>query len=180
MRTIECVDCSAEVKKTRTQKRCIPCQAVFDLSRRIVQRKTYHVEHLEKRCAQSKSSNAAHRERRSLGSHHYFIFKSKGPKHRTYRNMPFFDEWNPDKGGSFEAGANWLIEHLGKIPKGGSLGIIHHDLGVIPGNICWSDPRKQASNRMFRVLGEQRATIAELKRYVVELEKTAWLPLFAF
>jgi hypothetical protein len=52
-------------------------------------------------------------ERITIVSHYYAIFSTKSFKHKNYKGMPFFDEWNPDKGGSFDGGAEWIIKNLG-------------------------------------------------------------------
>lgn len=87
---------------------------------------------------------ANHRERMSVTNHYRWIFKSNN---RTYVGMSFYDEWNPKKGGSFDAGANWIIANLGRRPgENYQLHIIDRSVGFVPGNLEWQprDKHRQA------------------------------------
>jgi hypothetical protein len=55
-------------------------------------------------------------EYHTLVGHHQRIFNKNHPRHSGYRNMTVFDDWNPDKGGSYRTGARWIREHLGPKP----------------------------------------------------------------
>ena len=44
--------------------------------------------------------------------------------------MPFFNDWNPKKGGSNKVGANWIIANLDKRPRGSTLHIVDHEKGL--------------------------------------------------
>ncbi len=96
-------------------------------------------------------------------NHFSNIFKPNSTMHKNYRGMPFFDAWNPNKGGSQLAGAEWIIKNLGKKPEGTSLHIIEHEKGFVPGNLEWTHPKKQSSQQMFKI-------IANLKHHIKELE----------
>lgn len=89
-------------------------------------------------------------------THHYdFIFKSKNPIHRCYKNMPFYDEWNPNKGGAYWKGSKWIILNLGSKPgPSWSLDIIEHRLGFVPGNLRWALKNNQSTNKQHRKLGQ--------------------------
>ena len=110
------------------------------------------------------------RERSSVAHHHYDIFNSKSSRHKNYEGMPFYDEWNPDKGGTFQAGADWIILNLGKRPDGTSLHIVQHDFGFVPGNLEWTYPRKQANQQMFKIIAQQRSHIKDLEKELMEVK----------
>jgi len=60
--------------------------------------------------------------------------------------MPFFDAWNPEKGGEFRLGAQWILANLGPRPdKKYHLHIVNRALGFVPGNLQWvpSDHHRQ-------------------------------------
>jgi hypothetical protein len=113
-----------------------------------------------------------HRERKTAIARHRFIFKSKknDPYHRNYKGMPFFDAWNPDKGGSFDAAESWIIKNLGRRPEKATLHIVDHVLGFVPGNIEWTHPRKQINQQMHKVIAQQRNKIKKLEERIKELE----------
>lgn len=113
--------------------------------------------------AQSGMWKKTHPEHKSVSSHRYLIFMSKNPLHANYKGMPFFDEWNPKKGGSTEAGAKWIIANLGKRPEGSTLHIIDHEKGFVPGNLEWAYPRKQSNQQMFKIIAQLRHRIKELE-----------------
>jgi allantoicase len=131
----------------------------------------YRAANPEKVKAASAAWNAVNKERTSVRHHHYWIFKSKDPKRHSYKGMSFFDGWNPKKGGSYQAGADWIIANLGKKPKGCSLHIIHHDMGFVPGNLEWTYPKKQNNQQMFKIISQQRHEIGALKKQILELEQ---------
>lgn len=54
--------------------------------------------------------------------------------------MPYYDGWNPNKGGSLAAGAQWIIDNLGHRPGSGKeyhLHIVDRRIGFMPGNLQW-------------------------------------------
>ena len=83
--------------------------------------------------------------------------------------MPFFDAWNPDKDGSFQAGADWITTNLGIRPEGSSLHIMKHELGFVPGNLAWATRRQQNSEQAFKILAQLRHRINELETEIVRL-----------
>ena len=85
--------------------------------------------------------------------------------------MPFYDGWNPDKGGSILSGMDWVIENLGKKPKGCSLHIVEHEKGFVPGNLEWTYPQKQSTYRMFQIIAKLKHRIKELERQLESQEK---------
>jgi hypothetical protein len=49
--------------------------------------------------------------------HHYaLVFYSGTQQHKNYKNMIFFDDWAPCKGGSIIEGGQWIIKNLGAKP----------------------------------------------------------------
>lgn len=88
--------------------------------------------------------------RQAVYDHYHKIFRSKGKRRESYRKMPYYDRWNPDKGGSFVVAVEWLIKHLGKRPKGRSLGVMNHDLGFVPGNLKWQTGKEQNDEKILR------------------------------
>ncbi|MGH2508387.1 MAG: hypothetical protein ACRDHZ_13460 [Ktedonobacteraceae bacterium] len=86
-------------------------------------------------------------ERNTVRCHHRLIFQLRRP---TYAGMPFFDNWNPDKGGSFNAGAQWIIENLGHRPAGNyQLHIVDRRAGFTPGNLEWVPREKHRQSEMI-------------------------------
>lgn len=100
-------------------------------------------------------------ERNCVANHYQLIFGRPG-KHLTYKGMPFFDGWNPKKGGCFVDGGDWIVQNLGPRPKGCSIDIVDRLLGFVPGNLKWSTPKGQAWNQMHRTITEQRNLIDSL------------------
>ena len=102
-------------------------------------------------------------EYKTVAAHYYWIVKSKEARLAAYKGMPFFDGWNPDKDGSCLNGMIWIIENLGKRPKGSSIHIIDHEKGFVPGNLEWASKRKQNNQQMFKIIAQQRHHIKELE-----------------
>ena len=139
-------------KKSGSHKRCKSCaKAVMN---------TAH-----------KDWESSHPEWASVRNHYSFIFKEQYRQHKNYKDMPFFDGWNPAKGGSFMAGAEWIIFNLGRRPEGCSLHVIHHDLGFVPGNLEWTHRKKQSNQQMFKIIAQQRHRIEELEKEVEGLKE---------
>lgn len=175
--------CGRVVEKTcHSQKRCRPCAKEHKKEHRKIMRELYpekdkkmHADYREKHREEAKvlsaEWNKTHKEYIVVSSHHYSIFKSKQLSQKNYKGMPFFDGWNPDKGGSFQAGADWIIEILGKRPNGATLHIINHELGFVPDNLEWTHPRKQCNQQMFKIIAQQHHEIKVLKERILELEQ---------
>lgn len=102
-------------------------------------------------------------EYQTVVRHFEMIFNSKNPRNKYYKGMPFFDEWNLTKGGTYVAAAKWIVGNIGKRPEGASLHIVEHEKGFMPGNLEWAHPRKQMAQQMFKI-------IADLKHRIKELE----------
>jgi hypothetical protein len=144
-----------------------------NIQRYNLNRKQYYSENPEVYREQSRKWAREHPEYVSVHSHWRVIYNPKTTGHKNYEGMPFFDAWNPDKGGSFQAGADWIIANLGKRPESCSLNIIEHELGFVPGNLEWSGPKKQSANRMFRIIAQQKHEIKQLKERIQKLEQAA-------
>jgi len=100
----------------------------------------------------------AHREYKSVADHWYAVYMSRDKKKVTYKGMPFFDEWNPKTGSSFTAGAQWIIDNLGRRPdKTYHLHIVDRAVGFVPGNLQWvSRSRHKQSELIARLMLENR------------------------
>jgi hypothetical protein len=139
-----CLDCGLGFKYRNGAKWCAACRnANF--------------------AAHHKAYNALKAELTSVRSHHHSIFKSLDRSCRTYKGMPFCDGWNPDKGGSFKAGSEWIITNIGKRPEGCSLHIVDHEMGFVPDNLEWAYPQKQSAQQMFKIIADQKHRIRELE-----------------
>jgi len=85
--------------------------------------------------------------------------------------MPFFNAWNPLKGGEIWKGAQWILDNLGRKPgKGWSLDVIKHNKGFIPGNLRWvprgnSQRRNQIHKNIFNVPDKIFAVEAKRRGY---------------
>jgi hypothetical protein len=78
----------------------------------------------------------------AIKGHYDIIFNKRRWQYVSYKNMLFFDDWNPKKGGSIITGAHWIRKHLG--PKPGRDYQLHvlktkkHPYGFFgPGGIVW-------------------------------------------
>jgi hypothetical protein len=131
--------------------------------------KKYYQKTREKQLARMRAFGAAHPERRSVKDHYHAIVGGKR-KGRTYKGMKFFDGWNPAKGGSFKDGEDWIINNLGKRPKGASLHIVDHEKGFVPGNLEWAYRDKQNAEQMFKIIAKQKHRIKELET-LLEIER---------
>jgi hypothetical protein len=104
-------------------------------------------------------------EYRTVWQHYRWIF-TNDIKYRTYWGMPFYDKWNPKKGGSYQVGAKWIMENLGKRPgENYSLDIIKHDRGFVPGNLRWAQHKIQFLNtRWLKNLTNQQFLAEAIRR----------------
>lgn len=133
--------------------------------------KKYRDAHKKEIAVKAKKYWAEHPELVSTYNHYKLIFKTHHLSHKNYKGMPFFDEWNPKKGGSLKAGADWIVKNIGKRPRGATLHIIEHSEGFVPGNLEWTYPRKQNNQQMFKIIAQQRNRIKKLEARIKELEK---------
>jgi len=100
---------------------------------------------------QEKSGLSRTAEYHTVHSHFDSIFKRDEP---GYKGMPFHEAWNPEKGGAYWVGAQWIIENLGHKPgRSWSLDIIDHAKGFVPGNLRWALKHTQEANKIHRKLG---------------------------
>jgi hypothetical protein len=113
---------------------------------------------------------ASHSEHISIRTHYNMIRNGD----QYYGGMPFFAEWAPDKGGSYSAGAKWIIENLGKRPdKTYQLHIIDREIGFMPGNLQWVHRTKHRQEELVEKL---KAEIKQLRRKLAELNVDAEVP----
>lgn len=98
----------------------------------------------------------------SVRQHYYFI-KNRGKSRITYQGMKFHDAWCPEKGGSYQSGADWIIANLGKRPKGTTLHIIDHEKGFVPGNLEWTGRKKQTNQQAAKIIAQLKHRIRELE-----------------
>jgi hypothetical protein len=132
--------------------------------------KKYYEANKERVDAVSQIYREAHREFESVRSHHYHIFNPKATAHKNYEGMPFYDGWNPAKGGSLQAGEDWIIKNIGKRPDGTTLHIVDHVQGFVPGNLEWTHQKKQTHQQMCKIIAQQRNRIKKLEDHIEELE----------
>lgn len=130
------------------------------------------------RCARSRASKNRFKaaeglsntpEYRTVHRHFNAIFNPKGAGYRHYKNIPFFDGWNPHKGGSLLEAVKWIIKNLGNNPKGSSMHIVEHEEGFIPGNLEWTYPKKQNAQQMFKIIADLKHEIKKLKLKIKQL-----------
>lgn len=130
-----------------------------------------YIKNREKMNAHSRAWSKAHAERVSVISHHHAIFSPKNVRHANYKGMPFFDDWNPDMCGSFRAGAQWIINNIGRRPGSGKeyhLHIVDRKIGFVPGNLQWVPRERHQQEEMIAKLllenQDLRRANAELTR----------------
>lgn len=91
-------------------------------------------ERYRKNPAHRRQWSVAHPEHITVRNHYHMIQNED----KNYLGMPFYDEWNPNKGGSYGAGVQWIIENIGRKPaKGYDLHIVDRTIGFMPGNLQW-------------------------------------------
>lgn len=69
--------------------------------------------------------------------------------------MPFYDGWNPDKGGSFVVGRDWIKKNLGPRPGTGKdfhLHVINKLIGFVPGNLMWVPAGKHKQEELIATI----------------------------
>jgi hypothetical protein len=74
-------------------------------------------------------------EYNAIVRHILFIIDSKNRAHRLYKRYPIADEWNPRKGGLASAAIIWIVERLGRCPKGKMFCMVplhQGGLGLVP------------------------------------------------
>lgn len=104
-----------------------------------------------RRCSLHLSAPKTTPEYRTVAAHLQFIRQEKS----TYKNMPFFSEWNPQHGGSIRAGELWILNNLGKRPTDGKweLHIVDRAIGFMPNNLRWVPcqfhKREEFVNRIY-------------------------------
>jgi len=134
-------------------------------------KKEYYEINKDKLRAKGLAYSQTHRELASVRSHYHNIFNPNASAHNNYKGMPFFDDWNPSKSGSFQAGESWIIENIGKRPDGTTLHIVDHALGFVPGNLEWTHQRKQTHQQVCKIIAQQRNRIKKLEARIRELEQ---------
>lgn len=168
-----CKDCSKRIRTERLRK-SNQKYALLNKEKTKIRQALWYVAHREEHNVYTKAYYAEHREVllakaranpeiTTVRNHHRNIFKAC-PSYKNYAGMPFANEWNPDKGGSFQAGADWIIANIGKRPQGTSLHIVDHGLGFVPGNLEWTHPRKQNREQMVKIIARQRHQIKLLEK----------------
>jgi hypothetical protein len=175
---IRCIRCDKEIEKITSRRYCESCRQ--DVQRENMRKnhglwrkrhpekvaaglKRYREEHRVELNTYGKKYRKEHPEEASVRTHHRSFFNRTSANYKYYQGMPFAEEWNPDKGGSLRAGADWIIRNLGRRPKGSSLHIVEHEKGFVPGNLEWTAPTKQANQQMFKIIAQLRHRIKELE-----------------
>ena len=101
----------------------------------------------------------------SLRNHHRYIFRLKT---KWYVDMPFYDAWNYDKGGSFIEGENCLLKEIGPKPgKFYDLHVVDKSVGIMPGNLVWV-PRDR--HKREELVFKQALEIKQLRERIKYLE----------
>lgn len=107
---------------------------------------------------------AARRPEYGTIHNHYNIIIHRSAS--AYKDLMYFDGRNPQKGGSFKAGEQWLITHLGPRPsKNYELHIVDRRLGFVPDNLAWVPKEKHIQEELInRLLLENQQLRAENNR----------------
>ena len=129
----ECHSCGKTVQQNGSaQQRCTECAKESHRLSKAVTNAAWRNANREKARRGSRAWRKANPEHVSVCNYHYTTRYRK-----SHEGMDFFSEWNPDKGGSYKAGAEWIITNLGKRPNYASLHMIDRDLGFVPDNLEW-------------------------------------------
>ena len=85
----------------------------------------------------------------------------------AYLDMPFYIDWNPEKGGSFAAGEQWIIDNIGKRPDSEhQLHIVEKSVGFMPGNLQWMPRNIHKRQELVPLL---MAEVRRLRREIATL-----------
>jgi len=173
MNTIICLGyegqpCGREVKRTGpSQKRCFQCAKEHDKDRA----RNWYKNNPERAKKKMHDRNLKCYVYVSARDHYRYIFGTKtNPPLRTYKDMPFEDTWNPNKGGSFRTAEKEILEDIGTKLPGQSLHIIHHEKGFVRGNLKWADLKEQSENRTLNRIVFLQRRIKQLERENAELK----------
>lgn len=110
--------------------------------------------HALKGCGYTYADKKNRPEYTTVCNHYRYIFTFGIRCHDNYVGLPYCDDWNPKKGGSFPKGAKWIIENLGYKPgPDWSIDIIEHNKGFVPGNLRWALRKQQLRNQQHKKLG---------------------------
>jgi len=106
-------------------------------------------------------------EYKTIQDHLGLIFNKNYKRHKDYKNMPFYDKWNPKMGGSILAGMNWIFANLPKRQQDGHLHIIDKKIGFMPGNLTWiPNGRHKREELLNKVLLENSRLKKKLEQCV--------------
>jgi hypothetical protein len=188
VRRVVCVgykghECGAVVRATSpNQVRCVSCRKQADKINLARLNRKYSRTHRRLRRA---SCSKYYRRHRAVRISYVRDWRQRNSEYTSvanhfrysttdsnYQGMPFFADWNPDKGGKLMTGAKWIVSNLGKRPKGSTLHIIDHEKGFVPGNLEWTHPRRQANQQMFKIIAQQKHRIKELEQQLALLKAT--------
>lgn len=107
---------------------------------------------------------------RTVYGHHHSIFRSMRKQSMSYKSMPFFAAWNPDKGGAFKTACRWILANIGARPSTAySMDVVKHARGFVPGNLRWALRNEQARNKQHRMLGQMTDM-----EFAVEARRRGW------
>lgn len=135
--------------------------------------KLYYKTNAKRLIAAAKVLADRHRIRILVRGH---LVATRDEKNNSYRNMPFYEKWNPQKGGSYVAAEKWILENIGPRPKDGKyhLHVVDRRVGFMPGNLSWipvgAHKREELLNK---VLLENQQLRERLKKYEKDLDKTS-------
>ncbi len=157
---------------TILQRKCahLPCQETFPASGYSDQK---YCSTLCRRAANPKVvrlKSSGTPEYYTVATHRQSIRTAYKSKNATYQDMPFCEAWDPDRGGSYIAGAKWIVENLGKRPsRDYELHIVDRRLGFVPGNLAWV-PR--ADHKREEMLTKLLIENLQLKNRIRDLENS--------
>ena len=145
-----CTICGVGDKACGNRTKCAACQS------------KYNAAYFANRYHNDDAFKVAHKqyvnrpEWLTVRSHwRYIFYETKKGRCIGYLGMPFYPDWNPKEGGSYENGEKWILENLGPRPASHwSMDIIRHELGFVPGNLRWALKNMQGLNKQHRQLGQ--------------------------
>lgn len=142
--------CGKTVVWAPNRVRCTSCRRIYTLRAKASyyeknkvkirkQHRSYYKRNRKAAIASAYAYKDAHPIRKLISNHLDYILNPKNVSHRSYRNMPFFDAWNPKKSGSYLTGEKWIIKNIGEKPADGryNLHIIDRRIGFMPENLMW-------------------------------------------
>ena len=151
--------------------RCQPCyrRTIYALNSKPHKKsqKRYRIKHRAAGIRRCKVWRDLNPEYVSVVGHHAVIFRKQN---KNYQGMPFCRDWNPKTGGSYGAGAQWIIANIGRRPsRRYQLHIVDRRLGFVPGNLAWVPLEKHQREEMISKLLLENQQLKEALRRATTL-----------